>query len=178
MPKKLLKKWMPDPAKIKAQPGLHLLGSLLEDPNLLHLNRHSISMAFFVGLFCCFVPLPGQMLLAAVMAFYLRANLPVAISLVWISNPLTIPPIFYATYKLGSWVLQTPEMDFSIELSWHWLTTEFNKLWLPLLTGSMFCAIGFGCTGYLTIQALWRWHVISNWEKRKLERLKKKNDAQ
>jgi len=170
MPKKLFKKWMPDPQKIKAQPGLRLLGSLLEDPNLFHLNRHSVSVAFFIGLFTCFLPIPGQMIIAAFMAFYLRGNLPLCFALVWLSNPLTIPPIFYLTYKLGSWMLQTPEIDFTIDLSWYWFSTEFSKLWLPLITGSLFCAIFFGCLGYLSIQAFWRWHVISNWEKRKLRR--------
>lgn len=167
---------MPHPEKVKKQPGLHLLGSLLEDPNLFHLNRHSVSVAFFVGLFCCFIPLPGQMIMAALMAFALRSNLPISVGLIWISNPITIPPMFYACYKLGAWILQSPELEFSIELSWHWLSTEFPKLWVPLVTGSLFCAVIAGCTGYLFIQAFWRWHVVSNWEKRKEKRRRQKKE--
>ncbi len=177
MPKKLLKRWIPDPEKIKRQPGLHLLGSLLDDPNLFHLNRHSVSVAFFVGLFCTFVPLPGQMVLAAFMAFVLRSNLPISVGLVWISNPITIPPIFYACYRLGVWMLQAPELEFSIELSWAWVCDEFPKLWIPLITGSLFCAVFFGCLGYLFIQGFWRWHVVSNWEKRKIARRKAKKPS-
>jgi len=174
MPKKLFKRWVPDSEKIKKQPGLHLLGSLLDDPNLFHFNRHSVSMAFFVGLFCTFIPLPGQMIMAAFLAFALRSNLPISVSLVWLSNPLTIPPIFYGCYRLGVWILQAPEMDFSIELSWAWMNAEFPKLWLPLLTGSAFAAIGFGVLGYLSIQAAWRWQVVKTWEQRKLLRKQKK----
>jgi uncharacterized protein (DUF2062 family) len=48
-----------------------------------------------VGLFCAFIPVPFQMLLAAPSAIIFSANLPVSIALVWITNPITMPPIFF-----------------------------------------------------------------------------------
>lgn len=166
MAKKLIKQWMPDPEKLKATPGLGPLGRMLEDPNLLHLNRHSVSIAFFVGLFCCFFPIPGQMILAGFLAFALRCNLPISVALVWISNPITIPPIFYATYRLGVWILGSPELDFDIELTWAWFAEEFPHLWQPLVVGSVLCGIFFGTLGYFSMQLFWRWHVAKSWKQR------------
>ena len=56
--------------------SLRLLGDWIYATNLWHINRYSASMAFFVGLFVAFMPIPGQMILAALMAVLLRCNLP------------------------------------------------------------------------------------------------------
>ena len=91
---------MPDHEKIRQHPQLNkLFGTLLHDPNLLHLNRRSISGAFFIGMFWAFMPMPFQMIPAAALAIYFRTNLPISIGLVWFTNPITIPPFFYFCYK-------------------------------------------------------------------------------
>ena len=118
MPKKLFKRFTPSPAVIKASPRLQILAPLMEDSNLFHLNRHSVSMAFLTGLFFAFFPVPGQMLLAGFFALYIRCNLPIAVTLVWITNPITVAPIYFATYKLGSWLLNTPAIQFEGSISW------------------------------------------------------------
>ena len=167
MARKVLKRWIPSASKIRAMPSLQFLGALIQDPNLFHLNRHSVSVAVFVGIFVAFLPIFGQMPVAAVLAFVLRANLPISVVLIWITNPFTIPPIFYLTYEIGRWILQTPPLTFSVELSWAWFTGEFLQIWKPLLLGSVLTGIVFACFGYLTMQAFWHWHVMHNWEKRK-----------
>jgi len=170
MARKLLKRLMPNPESIRETSSLKFLGTLLHDPNLFHLNRHSVSVAAFVGIFVCFLPFPGQMILAATLALLLRCNLPLSIMLVWISNPITIPPIFYATYKLGSWILGTPPIDFNIELTWAWFVEEFTHLWQPLLTGSLIAGLTFGAIAYLAMRSFWRWQVLNHWKKRQKER--------
>jgi len=170
MAKKLLQRWLPSQDFIKEHPSLKFLGVLLHDPNLFHLNRHSVSGAFFIGLFVAFLPTIGQMPLAALLALVFRVNMPISVLLVWISNPVTMAPIFYATYEFGRWILDCPPLSFSIDLSWQWLTEEFTKLWQPLLVGSVICGIFFGTVGYLSMQVFWRWQVIRNWEKRKQRR--------
>ena len=101
MPKRLIKKYMPDPEKLKQQKSLQFLGDRLHEPNLWHLNRRSVSLAFAVGLFAAWIPTPGQMAIAAAAAFYFRANLPISVALVWVTNPLTMPPMFYFAYIVG-----------------------------------------------------------------------------
>ena len=171
MPRKIFKRWSPDPHKIRSTPALKFLGVLLHDPNLFHLNRHSVSVAFFVGLFIAFLPIPGQIPLAAIGAFLFRCNLPIAVALVWISNPLTFPFIFYGTYKLGAWMLQKPYSKFSFELSWTWLKNDFLLIWEPMLLGCLMAGLFFGCVGYLAIQWIWRWHVVTRWRERRQHKI-------
>ena len=58
MPKKLIKRYMPDHRQIREHKHLQLFGSLLHDPNLWHLNRRSAAGAFAVGLFVRLYPFP------------------------------------------------------------------------------------------------------------------------
>lgn len=174
MARKIFKRWMPDPARIKENKAFSFLGEVLHDPNLFHLNRHSVSLAFFFGLFCAFLPTPGQMALGAFFCWYARCNLPITIALIWISNPLTIGPIFFFTYKIGTWLLGTPVVSFEIELSWQWLSTELASIWAPLLVGSLLTGLMSGALGYAGIQLYWRWHVTRHWRNRSLKRAQRK----
>ncbi|WP_096085796.1 DUF2062 domain-containing protein [Agaribacterium haliotis] len=174
MPRKLFKRWTPDAKDIHGNPALGFLGNLLHDPNLFHLNRHSVSMAFFIGLFIAFLPIPGQIPLAALAALRLRCNLPLSVLLVWVSNPLTFPIIFYAEYKLGTSILMQPDNQFAFELSWAWFKTTFPLIWQPLLLGAIIASIFFSSAGYLAVQWFWRWHVIDRWKRRKQARNNKR----
>ena len=165
---------MPDSERIRNNKQLNkVFGTLLHDPNLLHLNRRSVSMAFFVGLFMAFVPLPSQMIMAAGVAIYIRCNLPISVGLVWVSNPVTMPPIFYFAYKVGATILGTPERSFSFDLSWEWIGTELAAIWEPFLLGCTVSGLFFGALGYAVIRLLWRLHIISTLKSRKKKRLKK-----
>ncbi len=170
MPKKALKKLFPNPKTIQQHPSLQFLGTLLHEPNLWHLNRRSVSRAFLVGIFFAFMPMPFQMVAAAAVGVMVHSNLPISIGLVWISNPITIPPIFYFTYKVGASILEIPARPFDIELSLDWAMRELGAIWEPLLLGSFICAVIFASLGYVGIRIFWRIHVIRAWRRRQLKR--------
>lgn len=174
MPRNIFKQYTPSPETIRGNPALKFLGFLLHDPNLFHLNRHSVSVAFFVGLFIAFLPLPMQTAVAAAGALLFRCNLPISIGLVWVSNPVTYPFIFFACYKFGARILQLPSRSVEFQLSVAWLQSEFLLIWQPLLLGCLLAGLFFGCAGYITIQWSWRWHVVKRWEQRKLAQPKRK----
>jgi uncharacterized protein (DUF2062 family) len=178
MARNLLKRFIPSPAAIKSNPALHFLGDLLHDPNIFHLNRHSVSVAMFWGLFVSLLPIPGQMPVAAACALFFRCNLPLAVALTWITNPFTMPFFFYITYQMGKLVLQTdPIVLSSPQLSWDWLANEFGHLWKPLLAGSVLTGLLFGGLGYFGMQLYWRWHVGYSWKKRSKTREAKVAEA-
>ena len=163
---------MPDHETIRNHPHLNkIFGTLLHDPNLLHLNRRSVSMAFAVGLFMAFVPVPFQMVLAAAAAIIIRCNLPISVGLVWVSNPFTMPPLFYFCYLVGTWILGIDETEkFAFELSWDWLMSELAAIWEPFLLGCAVVGIISAAIGYFGIRLLWRLHLISHLKQRKLRR--------
>lgn len=160
MPKRLLKKYMPDPDTIRNHKSLQMFGTLLHDPYLWHFNRRSIAKAFAVGFFFMMMPVPFQMALAAGAAILVRSNLPISVVLVWISNPVTMPPMFYFAYQFGAWVLQTPEVEFSFELSMDWLLNGMSAIWFPFLFGCVVLGVIFSIVGYISIRLLWRWSVV------------------
>ncbi|MCK9503569.1 MAG: DUF2062 domain-containing protein [Porticoccaceae bacterium] len=171
MPRKIFRRWVPSHRTFAERKSLRFLQPLLNEPNLFHLNRHSVSVALFAGIFAAFLPTPGQTLIAAALALVLRCNLPIAIALIWISNPFTMAPLFFMTYELGRWLLQCPPMDFSFQLSWEWFQLQGKAIVAPLLLGSVISGLVFGGLGYLCMHQLWRWHVVRNWEARKQKRL-------
>jgi uncharacterized protein len=173
MPRKFLKRMMPEPAKIKENKSLSALGDWIHDPNLWHLTRHSASMAFLVGLFAALLPMPGQTLVAAALAVVFRANLPIAVALTWVTNPLTTPPIVIVAYNVGAWILSSPPLPTNFEFSLDAVFGEFSSIAKPFLLGSIVTGVFSGCMGYVSIRLLWRWHVTRQWEARKRARRKK-----
>lgn len=182
MPKKFLKRFMPNHEVIRKHKTLNrVFGTLLHDPYLLHLNRRSVSGAFFVGLFLAFIPLPIQMILAVAFSILLRINMPITVGLVWITNPLTMGPIFYFCYKVGTWILGRRLLDIEFALSWEWLQTELIAIWQPFLLGCFVTGLTAGVLGFVSIRILWRLHLVSHIKVRRLrrrEREKLKADSQ
>ena len=93
MARKVLQKYLPHFHRVREHQTLRLFGSAALKDNLWHLNRRSVARAFAIGVFCAFLPIPGQMVAAAALAIVFASNLPLAVLLVWITNPVTIPPI-------------------------------------------------------------------------------------
>ncbi|RUO77802.1 DUF2062 domain-containing protein [Idiomarina seosinensis] len=166
MARRVIKKLVPNHETIRQTKVMRLFGSLLHDANLWHLNRRSASGAFAVGLFTAFIPVPFQMVLAAAVAIPFRVNLPLSVGLVWISNPITMPPMFYLAYRLGNWLLAAPPQPFSFELSWTWLIASISTIGPSLLLGCLVLGTLASLTGYLGIRLLWRQSVVRAWRRR------------
>ena len=166
MPRKTIKRFIPSPDCFRTNKKLSFLGSWLHDPNLFHINRKSAAGAFAVGLFMAFMPIPSQMVAAAIVAALIRVNLPLSVALVWITNPITMPPIFYFAYKVGVWATGAPEYEFHVQLSLTWLKSSIVTLGPSFLAGCLICGIVSASLGYVSIRLLWRWSVVRDWQKR------------
>jgi uncharacterized protein (DUF2062 family) len=163
-----MRRLAPDTKTLKEHKGLRVFGRLLHDPNLWHVNRRSAAGAFAVGLFMMYMPPFGQALMAAGAAMVFRVNLPIAVALVFITNPITIPPMFYFAYLLGALVLGQPvapfDLDFWVEPR-NWLS-----ILSPLALGCLLCAIACSVIGYFGVRLAWRWHVVRHLERRRARR--------
>lgn len=167
MPRKFLKRIMPDHKAIREHPHLKKFGRRLTDPKTWHLNRRGVAGAVAIGLFVGFMPVVGQMFIVAALAVILRVNLPIAVMVSWYSNPVTFAPMFIFAYKIGAWILQVPVGQHSFDVSWQWLTHEFLITWQPLLLGSLICGLITALLGVLCVRLIWRLMVIRNWLKRR-----------
>ncbi len=167
MPRKILKKFLPDHKEIRNNKYLSIFGTLLHSRELWHFNRHSIASAFAIGLFCAWIPVPFQMVLSAGAAILLGANLPFSVALVWLTNPVTMPPMFYAAYKVGAMLLGVGEVPFEMELTIDWLVNGTMLIWKPFLLGCLTMGTISSLLGYFGIHIFWRWIVLRRWHERK-----------
>jgi len=163
MPKRIIKKYFPDHKTIKEHKHLQVFGSLLHDQNLWHLNRRSFAGALAVGLFVAFIPLPTQMIIAAAAAIVFRVNLPVSVATVWITNPITMPPMFYAAYWVGTLLLNIPPDPDALELSLDAMMSSLGEIWKPFLLGCFILGTASSAIGYILARLLWRWIIVKKW---------------
>jgi len=72
----------------------------------LQASPHQVALGCAAGVFVSMTPLLGtQMLLAALLAFAIRANIPAALIGTFFGNPLSWPVIWGATYVAGCYIL-------------------------------------------------------------------------
>ena len=163
-----LKKYLPTPEQIRRQSSLGPLRHWLLDPALWRLHKRSVSGAAFIGLFCAFLPLPGlQMPIAGLLAVAARCNVPVALGLTWITNPLTFGPAFLLAYKIGAAILGLEAQGEPFALTWEWLGERFAQVWWPLLLGSLLCGCVSGLVGLIAARQLWRMHLYRRLQERR-----------
>lgn len=163
MPKRFIKKYFPDKGKIKEHKHLKIFGTLLHNQNLWHLNRRSFAGAIATGLFIAFIPLPTQMLIAAAAAIVLHVNLPVAVATVWITNPVTMAPIFYAAYSVGASLMEVPADAQQFAFSLHSILDTLGTRWKPFLLGCFILGSAASAVGYVIARGVWRWLIIRKW---------------
>jgi len=168
--RRFFKRVLPAQHELREHKRLLILGDILHDPNIFHLTRYSAAGGVATGLFVAFMPIPGQMLIAAIIAIYFRVNLPLAVIFVWLSNPITIPPLFFLAYKTGATILNEPARAIAFEFSFEWLGTVGIDIWQALLLGCLTFGTLAAITGYFIIRLLWRMAVIRKWEDRKLSK--------
>ena len=167
MKNSFLKKYFPDPQSVIKSPALKPIQHLLQNRDLFHFNRKSSARAVFVGLFCSFIPLPSQMIIAAAFCWLLRCNIAIGVSLVWISNPITMGPIFYFAYKLGTWVLQLEPLPGGPDFGVDWLWQNLVSIGYPLIMGSFICGLAAGITGFIIVHFAWKSYIVLSWQRRK-----------
>lgn len=140
---------------------------VLEHPVYWSLNRRNVTRAFAMGLAIAFVPLPVHVPLATVMALLLRLNVPAAIFGTFITNPLTMLPMYMAAYWVGCGVLGIPGHDIAFSMSWDWLSMALPTIWRPLLLGCLVLAAAAAVCGYVLLGGVWHLSLVLKYHERK-----------
>lgn len=134
--------------------------------NFWHLNRYSVAAGIASGVFAAFIPLPIQMLCAAMIAIMVRGNILLAIAATWITNPFTFIPINVFLFKVGTLATNTPSVNPSeityVDFEWANLLETLERFWLwlqkmgkPFLVGTLIVSISVSSTVFILIYGLW-----------------------
>lgn len=152
MPRARLRKILPSHEKIKEQKILKIFGKLLHKREIWSSSRRKILGGVFIGIFVAFIPMPFQMPLVALLAIIFNVNLPITILLVWISNPLTMPFIYYFEYELGNFVLNVKD---PIKFSFETMNENINEIALSLYVGTAITSTVLAFLSVFILNLLW-----------------------
>lgn len=128
-------------------------------------NRKMVSRAVLIGFFIAFIPMPMQML--AVVAFipFFRFNVPIALAICWLSNPFTMPAMYYMEYLTGSFLLGMETTP--VEMTLEWFGENIGNIFIPLYVGTAFYSVFGSALAYYLVNHLWRSSVKKDKETRK-----------
>jgi uncharacterized protein (DUF2062 family) len=144
----------------------------LRHPSLWRMNRRSVPRGVAVGLFVAVIIPFMHTIIAALLAIPTRANVAVAAICTLVVNPLTIPPMYYAAYRIGSWELHhdRPLVDPAAAAR---LSSELSRMlfWLhhasgAIAVGILTIAVAVSAFGYLAAALTWRISSQSRWRRR------------
>ena len=170
MPRKIIKKFLPEHRTLLESRWLRPFRALLHDPALVVPHRRGVARGFAVGLFWAFMPVPGQSIFAVVSCIWLRVNVLVAMATTWITNPFTAVPIVLTAHWIGVVILgpatvppPSPETLGEVDMftlealreGWR----ELRALGAAFLLGSLVMSVTSASVGYIALNGFWLWSV-------------------
>lgn len=120
----------------------------------LSINRKSVTRGLFWGLLWGFIPMPMQMLAVLATTPLMKFNVPIAFTMVWLSNPVTMPFMYYMEYKTGVWLLGSGGLE-NIALTLAWFQSHWDDIVVPLYIGTVPYSLGVSSLVYIVVDRLW-----------------------
>lgn len=134
----------------------------LAQPALWRMTHRSVPRAVAVGLFVAMIIPVLHTVVAALLAIPTRANIAVAAACTLVVNPLTIPPLYYAAYRLGAWELHHDGQLIDPAAAER-VSGEVGRMlfWIhqasaPIALGVLTIAIAAAAVGYVASAIVWR----------------------
>lgn len=168
MPRRFFKKLAIKRTAFHDQPVMQPFRHLLGDHRLWAIRRQTVVPAFALGVFFAFMPFPGHPIWATLAALWRRVNIPVAAVTTLISNPVTMPVMYYSAYRVGAYLLRIPPESIEFEMSLEWVTNVLVGIWQPLLLGCVLVGAIASLVAYAVLDLLWR-RSVARYKLRKRE---------
>ena len=167
----LFKRYIPHKESIASNSIIRLFDEYLHDPNIWHIHRRSSAGGAAIGVFCAFIPIPIQTLSAVALSILFILNLPISILFSFLTNPITVPFIFFYSYKLGSILFGLEENQITNIIPENttiieWFNTIFLNIWEPLLIGCLILGLISSSITYFLIRLIWRIGAVVKWGNR------------
>ncbi len=170
--RKWFKKITPERESILANRWIRPFAYRLTHPEIWHFNRRNVARGVALGLFVGFIVPLGQIVLAALLAATARGNLLIAAAATLVTNPLTFPPIYYAAFQTGSFLLNSRLANKSSEALADSnqvvsVLTMITSASLPTLFGLVLFATVASAVGFAAVHVGWRFSIRRQWRLRK-----------
>src|SRR6476661_2340897 len=134
----------------------------LRHPALWRMTHRSVPRAVALGLFVGVMIPVMHTAIAALLAIPLRANVAITAAFTLVVNPLTIPPMYYAAYRIGSWELHH-DANLVNPATAARVSGELGRFlfWIheasgPIALGILTIAVTVAAIGYLAAALVWR----------------------
>lgn len=135
----------------------------LGHPELWRMSGHSVPRGVALGLFVGVIIPVMHTVIASLLAIPTRANVAVAAGITLVVNPLTMPPLYYAAFRIGSWELHHDARLLDPAVAER-VTGELGRVlfWIheasgPIAAGVLTIAFAAAAFGYIASALLWRW---------------------
>ena len=145
-------------------------GARVLQSGLWRFTRRSVPRGVAVGLWVgIFALIPGiQIIGSALVSIPLRANIPIAAAMTFLTNPFTTPFLLGASYFVGSGIgvggqRGFPGREASIG---QWLDWLFSDAALATVSGLLVIASVASALGYFLSIWIWRWWQGRKWRSR------------
>lgn len=170
--RRLMHRHAPSREEVLESRWLRPFGERIKHSELWRFTRRSVPRAVFAGLFIgIFLMVPGlQIVGAALLAIPMRANIPIAVAMTFLSNPLTTPFFLYAAIGVGARIgFHTDLAAFmalrgeSVSQWMKWLLSDAAP---ALVSGLFLIGLGVALVGYIVSLFGWRWWVARKWKQR------------
>ena len=132
----------------------------------------AVALGLGVGVIIPFM----HIIAAALLAIPLRANVAIAAACTLVVNPLTIPPMYYAAYRIGAWELHHDSVVLNAGTAQQ-VSGELGRLlfWIheasgAIALGIVTIAVSAAVLGYGIAAVIWRVWVGSKWRARRQAR--------
>jgi uncharacterized protein (DUF2062 family) len=157
------------------------------------MSRRGVALGAAIGVFFAIITPIAQIPLSAGISVLLRANVPVAIAATLVNTPPTFGPVYYAAWRVGSWMLgeeadeaRSPQALRStseaaaapqagtasaVPSSWRRYWNTVQAIGKPLLLGAAVFSVVFSALAYLLVNLVWHWRVRQKRLRRLRERL-------
>lgn len=148
----------------------------LRHASLWRMTRRSVPRGVAIGLFVAVIMPFMHTVIAALLAIPARANVAVAALFTLVVNPLTIPPLYYAAYRIGSWELHH-DASLLDPADAERYSSELSRLlfWVhhasgPIAVGVLTIATAAALMGYVIASLVWRASSRNRWRQRRRAR--------
>lgn len=144
-------------------------------PALWRFTRRSVPRGVALGLLVgIFLLIPGIQIIAAVlMALPVRANIPIAAAMTFLSMPATTPFILAGSIYIGNGVLgmhaDITHLQRLIENQAtlaEWVSWTFSEAAPAMLTGLAIISVVLAALGYVIASFSWRFWLVRKWKAR------------